>query len=128
MARTDIHELTPELMCRLIDLEQDEAMLRTLIEAASLEAARIAPASAPVEASLLVLVHMSERQIIEGLMRIVRKTDRLGRRTVLRCAFADLPMEENNVYIGLFKAQGLRRQLGQGARFRKLPAGDHELG
>ena len=104
-----------------------KTMLPAFVKASSLEAARIAPASAPVEASLLVLVHMSERQIIDGLMRIVRETDRLGRRTVLRCAFADLPMEEDNVYIGLLKAQGLRRQLVQGAGFRKLTAGDHEM-
>ena len=127
MPLTDIHELPPDLMRRLIDIQQDEAMLRTLIEATSLETARIAPASAPVEASLLVLVHMSERQIIDALMRIVCEADCLRRRTVLRGAVADLPMEEDNVYIGLFEAQGLRRQLIQGAGFRKLTTRDHEM-
>ena len=127
MPLTDIHELPPDLMRRHIDIEQNEAMLRTLIEATSLETARIAPASTPVEASLLVLVHMSERQIIDALMRIVRKADRLRRRTVLRGAFTDLPMEEDNVYIGLLEAQGLRRQLVQCAGFLKLTPRDHEM-
>lgn len=72
-------------------------------------------------------MHMSERQIVDALMRVVCEADRLRRRAVLRCAFADLPMEEDNVYIGLLEPQGLRRQLVQGTGFCKFTTGDHEM-